>query len=126
MKSGTADTYKKAKKLQGKKDKKGKSKIANKIIEKSEDKKIINMKEEISTLRKMAKNATIDDIFVPNKLAHLNKWAQNVHNSKAFTSDIEEEIIIEIMLLKNVENEKEGRCYSLLLRMKVSAHRYTL
>jgi len=104
MSAGSCDTSKEAKKLQGKKDKKGKSKIANKIIEKSEDKNILKMKEEIVTLKSLAKNATIDDIFVPNKLAHLNKWAQNLNNSKAFTSDIEEEFIIDIMLLKNVDD----------------------
>jgi hypothetical protein len=104
MSSGNGDNSKEAKKLQGKKDKKGKSKIANKIIEKSEDKKIIQMKEEISTLKGMAKRATIDDIFVPNKLAHLNKWANGLNVSRSFTSNIEEEYLIDIMLLKDVDD----------------------
>jgi len=104
MGSGTVDNSKEAKKLQGKKDKKGKSKIANNLIEKSEDKKLIQMKEEISTLKGMAKHATIDDIFVPNKLSHLAKWANGFNNSKVFTSDIEEQFIIEIMLLKDVDD----------------------
>ena len=104
MASGTADNSKEAKKLQGKKDKKGKSKIASKIVEKSEDKNIMKMKEEINTLKGMAKHATIDDMFVPNKLSHLSKWANELSTKKSFTSDIEEQFIIEIMLLKDVDD----------------------
>jgi hypothetical protein len=104
MSSGNADNSKEAKKLQGKKDKKGKSKIANKMIENSEDKKIIQMKEEIATLKALAKHATIDDIFVPNKLAHLSKWANGLNTSRSFTSNIEEDFIIGIMLLKDVDD----------------------
>ena len=104
MSSGNTDNSKEAKKLQGKKDKKGKSKIANKIIEKSEDKKIIQMKEEINTLKGMAKHATIDDVFVPNKLAHSSKWANGLNINRSFTSNIEEEFMIAIMLLKDVDD----------------------
>jgi len=104
MASGSADNSKEAKKLQGKKDKKGKSKIANKIIDKSEDKNIVKMKDEINTLKSMAKHATLDDMFVPNKLTHLSKWAAGLNTSKSFTSDIEEETIVKIMLLKDVDD----------------------
>jgi hypothetical protein len=104
MASGSADNSKEAKKLQGKKDKKGKSKIASKIVEKSEEKNIMKMKEEINTLKGMAKHATIDDMFVPNKLSHLSKWANDLATKKSFTSDIEEQFIIEIMLLKDVDD----------------------
>ena len=100
----SADTSKEAKKLMGKKDGKGKSKIANKIIDKSEDRKISHMREDISTLKSMAKNATLDDMFIPNRISHLEKWATTLNTSGAFTSDIDESIIVSIMLLKDVDD----------------------
>ena len=101
--SGTStDTSKEAKKIVGKKDKS--SKIANKILDKTEDRKIVKMREDITTLRSMIRNATLDDLFIPNRLTHLDKWAKTLNTSGAFTSDIEENTIISIMLLKDVED----------------------
>jgi len=100
----TADTSKEAKKLLGKKDGKGKSKIANKIVDKTEDRKITKMRDDIITLKSMAKNATLDDMFIPNRIAHLQKWAKGLNTTGAFTSDIEESIIVSIMLLKDVDD----------------------
>lgn len=100
----TADTSKEAKKLMGKKDGKSKSKIANKIVDKTEDKTIVKIREDIATLKTMAKNATLDDMFIPNRIAHLEKWAKEINTNGAFTSDIEESIIVSIMLLKDVED----------------------
>ena len=100
----SGDSSKEAKKLIGKKDGKSKAKIANKIVSKTEDRKISQMREDIVTLKSMAKNATIDDMFVPNKIVHLEKWAKGLNTSGAFTSDIEESIIVSIMLLKDVED----------------------
>ena len=99
-----SDNSKEAKKLQGKKNDKGKTKIANKIVDKSSDGRLNKMKEEITTLKTMTKNATIDDLFIPNRIAHLSKWAQGLSELGAFTSDIEEEHIISIMLLKDVDD----------------------
>jgi hypothetical protein len=87
-----------------KKDGKHKSKIANKIIDKTDDKKISKMKDDIGTLKSMIKNTTIDDIFVPNKQAHLNKWAIGLNTSRAFASDIDEDTMISIMSLHNVDD----------------------
>jgi hypothetical protein len=100
----SADTSKEAKKLMGKKDGKGKSKIANKIVDKTEDRKIAKMREDITTLKSMAKNATLDDMFIPNRIVHLEKWAKGLNTKSAFTSDIEESIIVSIMLLKDVDD----------------------
>ena len=98
------DNSKEAKKLQGNKEGKGKTKIANKIVDKSSDVKLTKMREDISTLKTMAKNATLDDMFIPNRLSHLAKWAQKINTNGAFTSDIEEEFLIAIMLLKDVDD----------------------
>ena len=66
----SADTSRQANKLMGKKAGKGKSKIANKIVDKTEDRKILKLHEDINTLKSMAKNVTIDDTFIPNRLLH--------------------------------------------------------
>ena len=98
------DTSKEAKKMMGKKNGKGKAKIANKMLDKTEDRKIANLRDDIDTLKSMAKNATLDDMFIPNRLAHLDKWAKKLKTTGAFTSDIDETTIISIMLLKDVDD----------------------
>jgi len=104
MNTGTTDTSKEAKGLKGKKDGKSKSKIASSLVGKSEDRTIVKMREDINTLKSLVKRASLDDIFIPNKLAHLTKWAAGLNTTNAFTSSIEEEFIVEIMLLKDVDD----------------------
>lgn len=99
-----ADKSKEANKLLGKKSGKDKSKIANKIVDKTDDRKIAKMREDISTLKTLVKNASLDDIFIPNRLLHLEKWAKGLNTTGAFTSDIEESITTSIMLLKDVDD----------------------
>lgn len=100
----SGDTSKEAKKLMGKKDSKGQSKIASKIIDKTEDRKIAKMREDIINLKGMAKNATLDDMFIPNRITHLEKWAKGLNTTSSFTSDIDDSIIVSIMLLKDVDD----------------------
>jgi hypothetical protein len=100
----SSDSSKEAKKLIGKKDGKSKSKIANKIVDKTDDRKIAKLREDIATLKSMGKNATLDDMFIPNRISHLEKWSKGLNTSGAFTSDIEESIIVSIMLLKDVDD----------------------
>jgi hypothetical protein len=52
----------------------------------------------------MVKVATLNETFVPNKQHHLKKWAEHMNATNAFTSNIEEETIMEIMLLTEVED----------------------
>ena len=52
----------------------------------------------------MIKQASLNEIFIPNKPSHLKKWGPNTPLNNAFTSDIDEETIVSIMLLKNVED----------------------
>jgi hypothetical protein len=104
MSNGSADNSKEAKKLQGKKDGKSKSKLANKIVDKSDDRKLVKMRDDIETLKTLVKNASLDDMFIPNRLAHLSKWANGLNTTRSFTSSIEEDDIISIMLLKDVDD----------------------
>ena len=98
------DTSKEANKLSSKKDKKGKSKIAGKMLDKTGDRKISKMRDDIETLKTMVKNATLDDMFIPNKLTHLEKWSKGLNTSAAFTSNIDDSIIVSIMLLTDVDD----------------------
>jgi hypothetical protein len=66
---------------------------------------IIRLRQKIEQLKSMIQPASLNDIFIPNKLAHLNKWAPNATVSElqsAFTSSIDEDTVSSIMLLKNV------------------------
>lgn len=65
---------------------------------------ISEINNEIVIIRSMIKIATLNDTFVPNKILHLAKWAEGLNTSDAFTSNIEESIVSEIMLLHGIED----------------------
>jgi len=60
----------------------------------------------LEQLRGMIKSAQLNEIFVPNKSAHIEKWGTRDDSSlkTAFTSDIDEEFIIEIMSLNDIDD----------------------
>jgi hypothetical protein len=59
---------------------------------------------EIEKLRSYIKYASLNDVYIPNKLDHLNKWAEHIKTPYSFTSNIDEQTIISIMSLNGVEN----------------------
>jgi hypothetical protein len=59
---------------------------------------------DIENLRLLIKNTSLNEVFVPNKNFHLKKWAENINCTDAFTSNVEESIVNEIMLLHGVED----------------------
>jgi hypothetical protein len=59
---------------------------------------------EINSLRSMIKITTLNDAFVPNKKMHMDKWAEGLVTTNAFTSNIDEHIVSDIMALNGVEN----------------------
>jgi hypothetical protein len=59
---------------------------------------------EIETYRAMIKPVNLNETFIPNKLHHVKKWSENLDTQKSFTSNIEESIINEIMLLNGIED----------------------
>jgi len=67
---------------------------------------VARLTREIETYRQMIKNVSLNETFVPNKLHHIKKWTDNigVDTTKAFTSNIEESIINDIMLLNGIED----------------------
>ncbi len=66
------------------------------------DKDINKINNELEILRSMIKTAELNETFVPNKPLHLKKWAEHMNTTSAFTSDIEENIVIEIMMLNDI------------------------
>jgi hypothetical protein len=107
LSSNSADTSKTAKTLtSGKKGGKDASKIANNLINKSDSRKLVLLKDELDVLKSMTKHAALNDIFIPNKLAHKTKWmsTDNIVPKNSFTSNIPEDIIVAIMMLNDVED----------------------
>ena len=68
---------------------------------------VARLTREIETFRQMIKNVSLNDTFVPNKLHHIKKWAEAIgvdNTTHAFTSNIEESVINDIMLLNGIED----------------------
>jgi hypothetical protein len=69
----------------------------------ADGKNIARLETEIERYKNMIQSVQLNETFVPNKILHLKKWfPHKIVN--AFTSDIEESIIIEIMMLKDVDD----------------------
>ncbi len=62
------------------------------------------MTEEINQLRSMIKRASLNDVFVPNKKNHIDKWSPDETITNAFTSSVDEQIVADIMALNGVDN----------------------
>jgi hypothetical protein len=65
---------------------------------------LAKLTQDINDLRNMIKSATLNDAFIPNRQMHQDKWAQGLDTQNAFTSNIDENIVSDIMALKGVEN----------------------
>jgi hypothetical protein len=66
--------------------------------------KIKTIKQELEMLYSMIKVVSFNETLVPNKPAHLMKWAEEMDTKRAFTSNIDNDIIEKIMLLNNVSD----------------------
>ena len=65
---------------------------------------LAKLNQDINDLRNMIKSATLNDAFIPNRKMHQDKWAQGLDTQNAFTSNIDESVVSDIMALKGVEN----------------------
>jgi hypothetical protein len=65
---------------------------------------ISKLTQEINALRLMIKSASLNDTFIPNRKMHLDKWAEDIETKGCFTSNIDEQIVCDIMSLKGVDN----------------------
>uniref|UniRef100_A0A6C0EQI2 Uncharacterized protein n=1 Tax=viral metagenome TaxID=1070528 RepID=A0A6C0EQI2_9ZZZZ len=71
------------------------------VNNKGEINKITN---EINILRSMIKSATLNETYIPNKPHHIKKWAEGFDTSKAFSSNIDEYIVSDIMSLNGIDD----------------------
>ena len=62
------------------------------------------LQSEIDHLKSLIKSAQLNETFIPNKPSHIKKWADDnlLKTTNAYTSDVDEHSIINIMLLKDV------------------------
>ena len=70
----------------------------------SEGRSIAKLENEIDRYRQMIQSAQLHDTLIPNKPLHLKKWAPSSYTKNVFTSDIDEQTIIQIMMLKDVDD----------------------
>lgn len=96
------------------KDSKRKEKAAGDKLDKSKDKEVIKIIEELAILKQMIKTATLNEMFIPNKKLHKAKWAEELQTTTSFTSDIDDVDIISIMSLTDVDD-----CWKILLLLGI-------
>ena len=58
------------------------------------------MRSEIDGLYKIVKTISLDELFVPNKLSHLRKWASKEIVDREFSCNIEPNDVEKIMLME--------------------------
>jgi hypothetical protein len=80
-------------------------KINREVVEEKENKcEIKKLTNEVNSLRAMIKIASLNDAYIPNKKLHLQKWADELVTDNAFTSNIDDSVVCDIMALNGVEN----------------------
>ena len=63
---------------------------------------VAKINQELEMLRGLIKSATLNETFIPNRAAHIKKWAEHMDTKSVFTSDIDEDTVIRIMMLTDV------------------------
>jgi hypothetical protein len=76
--------------------------------------KLSTLTNEINALRSKLKVVLLNDAFVPNKYAHTQKWAPNIDTTNCYTSNIDEDVVNEIMLLAGINDS-----FKILLMMGI-------
>ena len=60
--------------------------------------------DEIGHLKTMIKPAVLNETFIPNKLSHIEKWSSQLNTQGAFTSDINDDAVNDIMALNGIDD----------------------
>ena len=99
-------TFHEGQKVAGRnKSSKDAKKLSKDIPEEFQNKGALNkLTQEINTLRSMIRHASLNDTFIPNKKHHLDKWCPSQTVTNAFTSDVEDQVVADIMALNGVDN----------------------
>jgi hypothetical protein len=87
---------------------KSKSKGDRDNTESKEEKGICRkLQSDLDTLRMQVKPVNLNEVFIPNSMLHLGKWAPNMEfptGGSPFTSRIEDSTIVEIMSLSEIDD----------------------
>ena len=65
---------------------------------------IHKIRAELDALQSMIKNADLNETFVPNKQLHIKRWAEGLDSVRSFTSDIDEQTVLDIMAIEDVDS----------------------
>ena len=101
-KNSCADESKLAKKSGGGGGGKGGSSAKDTGKDLENKKGVAKINQELEMLRGLIKSATLNETFIPNRAAHIKKWAEHMDTKSVFTSDIDEDTVIRIMMLTDV------------------------
>ena len=66
--------------------------------------KLKEYNEKLETLRNLYKIVSLNETFVPNKKLHIKKWLADSDSPASFTSDIEDSVVEQIMMLNGIED----------------------
>jgi hypothetical protein len=81
--------------------------------------KVTRIKTDVDNLRTCFMSATLRNVFVPNKREHLERWAKGKASSAAFTSNISEHVVQEILALSEIPDT-----WKLLLLMGIGIYSF--
>jgi hypothetical protein len=73
-------------------------------VKENKDPILEKMYGEMTVLQEAIKPAELNETFIPNKDLHLKKWAPSIQGATTFTSNIEDQTIMDIMMLHGIEN----------------------
>ena len=62
------------------------------------------LQDQLSATYRMIKPAELSEVFIPNKTAHIDRWAREPDTTVAFTSNISDEVVCEIMAIDGVND----------------------
>ena len=80
-------------------------KLSKDIPAEYENKGVLSkLTEQINAYRALIRSASLNDTFIPNRKTHLDKWAAGIVSTGAFTSNIDEQTVCDIMALNGVDN----------------------
>lgn len=82
----------------------GSDKKTDRLLDIDSHGSISKLKQEIDEFKKLIKTTQLNDTFVPNKQAHIERWASGKNTSQSFTSSISEDTVVKIMSMNDVSN----------------------
>lgn len=90
--------------IQGRNKSKEVKKLNRDLNDLGENQQTTKLMNEINSLRSLIKNATLNDTFIPNKQNHIKKWSEEMNPVNAFTCNIEDSVVNDIMLLTGISD----------------------